>query len=45
MKEMKGYAGRVNSGGAKDVKAVFPQKTQAKVESVKGKDLRSKGGK
>ncbi len=39
---MKNYVGSVNSGGAKDVKAPYPQKTQSKPEVQKGKDLRSK---
>ncbi len=39
---MKNYIGKVNSGGAKDVSAPYPQKTQSKPEVQKGKDLRSK---
>ncbi len=39
---MKNYIGRVNTGGAKDVSAPYPQKTQSKPEVQKGKDLRSK---
>ncbi len=38
----KNYAGSINSGGAKDVKAPYPQKTQSKPDVQKGKDLRSK---
>ncbi len=41
---MKDYVGKVNTGGAKDVKAPFPQKSQSKPEVQKGKDLRSRSG-
>ncbi len=39
---MKSYAGSIKSGGIKDVKAPYPQKTQSKPDVQKGKDLRVK---